>query len=660
MTKIALLIGVSDYGFGFNPLPRAQKDVQAMRQILQHPEIGSFTEVRTLINPDRQVIEEAIEALFSARQRDNLVLLYFSGHAIKDSNGKLYLATSITRRNEREQLVKSSAVPASFVRETTSDSRSQQQVMILDCCFSEALTAGVFTEADRFMPDAVRKSISAAERHERVSVGTSTEEVAFPREIAPPQEVVYPQDIGWLDKDGSSIDIHHQLGGEGRVILTSSTSTPSSFEHKASGLSVYTHYLVEGMETGVADLDNDGAISTEELHEYASRKARIATPVMQPRIYRVENHHQSILARVPFDDPKRRYRKEVERCANRGEISVVNRSVLNVLRDSLGLLPEEAAAIEAGVLEPYREYQGKLQRYVRGFVEAIHHESPIGNDTRNGLRSFQQILGLTNADVAPIEAQVARQRESFQSSDQFRVSTRAQSNTTLNGGAVKPVKPLDEAAAASTATPALTTTTTSLWNKNAHLTSTTASKNLWLLVGIGIVAVLAWVGVIYRFSSRPTAPPASLLKPSPTSTPEPLSPSVTPLPTSASNPLSSSVPEPASSKPPTPTSMSRPSSPPSFNVPLTTSAPTPSQSKPKTPASRPIPAATPVAKPLSKSKAPASRPKPRPRLTAPEPPPTSLSEPPPTSAPKPPLSAPEPPPKSWSEPPPTSAPGSSY
>lgn len=214
MTKIALLIGVSDYGFGFTPLPRAQRDVQAMRQILQHPEIGSFTEVRTLINPDRQVIEEAIEALFSGRQRDNLVLLYFSGHAIKDSSGNLYLATSITRKNEQNQLVKSSVVPASFVQEATSDSRSQQQVMILDCCFGEASTAGVFTEADRLMPDTVRKSVSAAERHERVGVGTATEEVAFPKEIAPPQEVVYPHDIGWLDKDSSSIDMHHQLGGE--------------------------------------------------------------------------------------------------------------------------------------------------------------------------------------------------------------------------------------------------------------------------------------------------------------------------------------------------------------------------------------------------------------------------------------------------------------
>jgi uncharacterized caspase-like protein len=665
MTKIALLIGVSDYGSGFTPLPRAQRDVQAMRQILQHPEIGSFTEVRTLVNPDRQVIEEAIEALFSGRQRDNLVLLYFSGHAIKDSSGKLYLATNITRKNEQKQLVKSSVVPASFVHEATSDCRSQQQVMILDCCFSEASTAGIFTEANRFMPDAVQKDVSTAERYEHISVGTATEKIAFPKEIAPPQEVVCPQNIGWLDKDGSSIDIHHQLGGEGRVILTSSTSTPSSFEHQASGLSVYTHYLVEGMETGVADRDNDGAISIEELHEYASRKARIATPVMQPRIYRVENYHQIILAKVPANDPKRRYRKEVEHCANRGEISVVNRSILGVLRDSLGLLPEEAAAIEAEVLEPYREYQRKLQRYVRGFVETIHHEPSVSDDTRNGLQSFQQILGLTDADVAPVEAQVARQRESFPSPDQVVELTKTQNTTSLNHETVKPVKPLPETVAASeAATPVLTEATTSLWNRGAYPASIRAPRNFKLLVGIGIATVLAWAGVIYRFSSlTPTAPPESLLKPKPISVPEPPSSSI---PTPLTPPLpklpSKLVPESPPALAPAPSSTPEPPS--SGPESPATSVAEPPPSKPEAPASKPMPRAASVAKPPPlKPKVPASKPRPaasRSRPAVPESPPISSPEPPPTSAPKTTSSSPEPPPTSWSEPPPTSAPGQNF
>lgn len=645
MTKTALLIGVSDYGFGFNPLPRAQKDVQAMRQTLQHPEIGSFTEVRTLVNPDRQVIEEAIEALFSGRQRDDLVLLYFSGHAIKDSDGKLYLATSITRRSEREQLVKSSVVPASFVRETMNDSRSQQQVMILDCCLSEALTVSVSTVDTKI---GVRVGISATDANMSQA---SVEEKAFS------EEKVFPQDTGWLGKDGNSLDISNQLGGGGRVILTSSTSTPFSFEHQVSGLSVYTHYLVEGMETGVSDLDNNGAISIEELHEYASRKAQTATPVMQPRIYRVENHHQIILTEVDLDDPGRRYRKEVERYANRGEISVMNRSILGVLRDSLGLRPEEAAAIEAGVLEPYREYQRKLQRYVRGFVEAIYHESSIGKDTRNGLKSFQQILGLTDVDVAPIEAQVTQQRESFSPPDRVVESTEVQTTTTVSHGTVKPVELRPEAVAANSATPALTGATT--WDKGAYPAS--IAPRTWLLVGIGVAAILAWTGVIHKFSSRPTAPPASLLKPRPTSVPEPLPSSVPPLTAPASESPLFSAPSPL----PTPLSGSpSPSTNPVLPVPMPTSSAqsqpeAPIQSKSKAPAAQPKPRSA-VSKPLpSKPNVPAQPSSAsKPRVAVPDPPIVS-PEPPPTSAPKAPSSFPEPP-TSWSEPPPTSAPGQDF
>jgi branched-chain amino acid transport system substrate-binding protein len=47
MAKFALLIGVSEYELGLTPLLAAINDVEAMQQILQHPEIGSFDDVKT-------------------------------------------------------------------------------------------------------------------------------------------------------------------------------------------------------------------------------------------------------------------------------------------------------------------------------------------------------------------------------------------------------------------------------------------------------------------------------------------------------------------------------------------------------------------------------------------------------------------------------------
>lgn len=355
MVKVALLVGVSDYGSGLTPLPGAVKDVEALQRVLQHPEISGFDDVKTLINPEPLVMQEAIQTLFTDnRKKDDLVLFFFSGHGIKDQRGELYFATRITHKNPQGELVKATAVPARFVQEMMSDSRSKREVVILDCCFSGA----------------------------------------FP--------------VGWTAKDDGSVDIHTQLGGEGRAILTSSNSTQYSFEQQGSDFSIYTHYLIEGIETGAADLDNDGEILVEELHEYAKKRVREASPAMKPEIYAVKEGYKILLFNTPYpDDPKLRYRKEVERCAKYGDISIISRQILDALANTLELLPEETAAIEAQVLKPYRRYKEKLRIYEQALVEAIQREHfPLSQSTSDQLKHFRQVLGLREEDIAPIVARI--------------------------------------------------------------------------------------------------------------------------------------------------------------------------------------------------------------------------------------------------------------
>ena len=358
MVKVALLIGVSQYGAGFNQLPAATKDVEEMQRVLQHQDMGDFTFLKSLIDPDPQEMGTAIENLFGGGSRDDLLLLFFSGHGIKDESGNLYLATRTTRKNERGGLIRSTAISARFVQEIMSDSRARRQVVILDCCFS-----GAFGE-------------------------------------------------GLLAKDDGSIDIRKQLGGEGRAVLTSSTSTQFSFEQQDADLSVYTRYLVEGIETGAADLDEDESISVDELHEYASIKVQKAAPAMKPEIYTVKEGYKIIIAKVPIGDPKLKYRKEVERYVHRGRISPVGRRILNARRDTFGLSPEDAATIEAEVLKPYREYKKKLQEYEQALREATEHEYPLSDYTRDELKDLQQVLSLRDEDVAPIGMRVISQLES--------------------------------------------------------------------------------------------------------------------------------------------------------------------------------------------------------------------------------------------------------
>ncbi|MFW9264189.1 caspase, EACC1-associated type, partial [Nostoc sp. CALU 546] len=363
MAKVALLIGVSEYEPGLNPLPSAVRDVEAVYDVLLHPEMGGFaaSDITLLKNPERQVVEIAIETLFSGRHKDDLLLLYFSGHGIKDDRGRLYLATRNTSKTKQGELIRSTSVSANFIHDRMSESRSRRQVVILDSCFS-----GAFAE-------------------------------------------------GMSAKDDGMIDIREQLGGEGRAVLTSSTSTQYSFEEEGQDLSIYTRFLIEGIKSGEADRDRDEFISIDELHEYASQKVRELQPAMKPEIYAIREGFKIRLAKVAPGDPRQRYRKEVARFIHRGEISLVGRRTLDYQRTRLGLETTEAKAIEDEVLEPYRnEFREKLQQYQQVFTELLERDERITDSDRHDLQNLQQILGLRNEDTMPIEALVTARFKTHQ------------------------------------------------------------------------------------------------------------------------------------------------------------------------------------------------------------------------------------------------------
>ncbi|MBD2472245.1 GUN4 domain-containing protein [Nostoc sp. FACHB-145] len=137
------------------------------------------------------------------------------------------------------------------------NSRSRQQVIILDCCFSGAFATGMSAKDDDNLD--IKKQLVETNK---------------------PEEV------------------------QGRVVITSSTATQYSFEQQGSELSIYTHYLVEGIEKGTADTDNDGVISVDELHEYARKKVQEAASAMKPGIFAVMQGYKIQLAKAPKSNSK--------------------------------------------------------------------------------------------------------------------------------------------------------------------------------------------------------------------------------------------------------------------------------------------------------------------------------------------------------------------
>lgn len=356
MTKIALLIGVSEYEPGLSPLPAAVKDIAAMQRVLLNPEMGGFDEANLLPNPDSQIMQYEIETLFSRCTRDDLVLLFFSGHGIKDDRGRLYFASRVTRKNAKGDLIRSTAVPASFIHDIMNNNRCRRQAIILDCCFSGAFDPAFQAKAD------------------------------------------------------ASIDLRSQLGAEGRVVLTSSSTTEYSFEQPGVDLSIYTRYLVEGIETGAGDLDEDGFVSVLELHEYATSKVQETAPKMTPKLIVMKDKgFEIVLAKAHTTDPKLKYRKMAARYANVGTIRPAGQAMLKTLRQQLGLTTDETAEIEAEVLRPYQERLTNLQQYRETLIAEAEHEYPLSEFACEDLHTFQQMLGLRDEDVLPIQRAIEGQ-----------------------------------------------------------------------------------------------------------------------------------------------------------------------------------------------------------------------------------------------------------
>lgn len=356
MGRYALLIGISNYNnAGLNPLPSAVKDVDALQQVLLNPEIGGFADgdVTVLKDVEKGAIETAIYHLFKDRKNDDLLLFYFSGHGVTDDRRDFYFSGTSTSKDA----LPPTAVSSVYVHDLMYRSRSQHQVAILDCCHSGA----------------------------------------FPK--------------GMKAKDIDTVDI--KLGGVGQAILTATDSSQYAFEQEGFELSLYTHFLVEGLKTGAADRDEDGDVSVDELHVYVEGKVKSVNNSMSPKFFGHKEGHRIVLARAAQDDPKLKFRKKVEKIVKRsnGKISAIARNSLTQKWQELKINSQEAYAIINEVLRPYQEYAKKLENYETALIEMISEEFPFSEVTQEELREYENDLGLREKDFTEIKNRIILNKE---------------------------------------------------------------------------------------------------------------------------------------------------------------------------------------------------------------------------------------------------------
>src|ERR1051325_11432373 len=98
--KFALIIGNTEYTDpGLTQLTAPGKDTEDFARVLRSPEICGFDQVHVLLNQISSEVIEAIDEFFDKKDADDLLVLYFSGHGVRDELGSLYLAVKNTIRS---------------------------------------------------------------------------------------------------------------------------------------------------------------------------------------------------------------------------------------------------------------------------------------------------------------------------------------------------------------------------------------------------------------------------------------------------------------------------------------------------------------------------------------------------------------------------------
>ncbi|MFH5833004.1 caspase family protein [Halalkalibaculum sp. DA384] len=244
--KYALFVGNSEYeAEKLADLASPIADVQDLASLFRDSSIGGFDDVKELINSGESKVRQEISGFFQNKKPDDLLLLYFSGHGILDDRGHLYLAV----RDTRPDLLRATAISADFIADDMDLCRSKRQILILDCCHSGAFRRGIKGD-DQVLTAATFEG-----------------------------------------------------NGSGRIVLTASDRREFAMEGnqvlEQAQTSLFTHFLLEGIQSGKADKDGDSLITLDEWYDYAYDKVVSNLPTQTPRRWVYNQQGRLIIARNP-------------------------------------------------------------------------------------------------------------------------------------------------------------------------------------------------------------------------------------------------------------------------------------------------------------------------------------------------------------------------
>ncbi|WP_285574010.1 caspase family protein [Streptomyces sp. RTGN2] len=139
-----LLIGNATFPSDPHALPELRGplvDLKELGQALTDDKVGMFSPGNVLSLPDKEVHElrKHLDKFFSTAVREDVLLLYYSGHGRLDEHGELYLCASDTMLDTP----RATALSAAEINNMIRSSAAATVIIVLDCCHSGAWKTGI-------------------------------------------------------------------------------------------------------------------------------------------------------------------------------------------------------------------------------------------------------------------------------------------------------------------------------------------------------------------------------------------------------------------------------------------------------------------------------------------------------------------------------------
>lgn len=232
MQRRALLIGNGKFDDpGIPALKSPVSEAEEFAELLGQKDIGDYTVKLCLDLPSWEIRRE-VQLFCESAHFDDVLLIYLSGHGVKDSDGNLHFGT----RDTNQKILNATSLAFRFLNERMNKSDAGKKVLLIDSCYSGAIGGEL---GAKNVAQTVTKNDFANDE------------------------------------------------SQGMIIIASSSAGQASFEEREGGVirSRFTKHLMEGIKTGKADRDNDGVITVDDVYKYIcnAMKGEAANKPQAPR-----------------------------------------------------------------------------------------------------------------------------------------------------------------------------------------------------------------------------------------------------------------------------------------------------------------------------------------------------------------------------------------